>query len=205
MVWLLKPGKDPGEVGSWRDLHLIDNLYKAASNIAVNTLSPGLINEVSPTEYGFVPGRGTTMATAHVEILAARLKKAGKNFACCFFDKAKAYQSTDLEGLVESSCNRFKYRDLSVMITVRHSHIFFLVQDRAKNRYMVRASQGIITGDAYGPMAFVLHAHDWLENLWATQDDYRSQGGRAAFPKAVASPLTLEQGPPQRSGLDTHR
>ena len=138
------------------------------------------------------------MASLHLELLAARLKRAKQNFACCFFDKEKAYQSTNLEGVVESSCNRFKYKDLAVMVTVRHSKILFVVQDKYKNRYMVQAGQGIITGDAYGPMAFVLHSHDWLENLWAIQTDNARFHESAKFPKVVRITLDEERGlPPQ--------
>jgi hypothetical protein len=182
-VWLPKPMKDTTNMNGWRDIHLMDVFAKATSGMIPEALAPFILMLVSAVEYGFLPGRSTTLATVHVALICERLVKAKVTFAVFFGDRAKAFQTTRHDRLVKCMQDKLEEPALHATAAIRHDKIGCVMQEPTGEFSIVRPTQGIITGDRLGPMAFLLDNHDYLQQLWAAQGFHEAVKERDIYPK----------------------
>ena len=168
MIPLLKAGKDPKLVDSYRPISLTSWVAKLIERVIKQRILTPLSDHIQIEQFGFLPGRSTTDALVRLEHLIKRSFKKGKAVRVIFLDMDSAFDRVDVGQLI---------RKLSVMglphLLVNWIHQFLMgreVQASLGGSYSEFKRKayniGLPQRSVLSPLLFSVYCHDIsLENV----------------------------------------
>lgn len=161
LVVLLKGGKPPGEVGSYRPITLLSVIGKIVEKVIVRKLRVWM-NEsgaLSERQYGFVPGKGTTDALCKLKKL---VKSSSKTYVAGVFVDVKgafdnAWPPLVLSVMREFECPGNLYKLIRDYLSGRSVKVGRIVE-----RFLWMIAKGCPQGSVIGPVVWLILLHDWL-------------------------------------------
>jgi len=180
VLYLKKPGKEPGPAENYREIQLMDTAAKICTGAYAGKEAQHLLQYLKPEEYGFAPKRGTNLAVPHLQIVTSRLRQLGKQYVIFLGDIKAAFPSTTHEGLFLAVRQFARERGVAVGVELRYHEVIYVLEMGGR-RITVKAHRGVVTGESLGPLAFLLFYHAYLIQM---QDHWDAEVGEE-------SPLTV--------------
>lgn len=161
LVILLKNGKPPSDVGSYRPITLLSVIGKVLEKMVVRKLRTWMSREqaISERQYGFVPGKGTSDALCE---LKRKVQMSSKKYVAGVFVDIKgafdnAWPPLLLEVLREYRCPKNLYRMVKDYLAGRCIKI-----GKVFERFVWEIEKGCPQGSVIGPIIWILILQDWL-------------------------------------------
>lgn len=156
LVLLPKPGKPPGDPGSYRPICLLDTLGKLLERVLSNRLTKYTEGErgLSNMQFGFRNGKSTVDAIRTVLETAdeARTKKIRGNRYCAMVtvDVKNAFNSASWEAIA-TSLHEMKIPDYLCRILQSYFENRVLIYNTSEGQQRVTISAGVPQGSILGP------------------------------------------------------
>jgi ribonuclease HI len=174
IIPLLKPGKDPKQLSSFRPVSLTSVLCKVTERIISNRLASFLDKSLTDRQSGFRPGRRTADQLAHAFAFVerARAKAHTNKVAAVLVDFSRAFDKVDHRLLIDiMEKNGFpRYIILWIHDFLRHREGRVMVGSTktAWNSF----SCGVPQGTVLGPLLFLIYINELARALEAQGIDF---------------------------------
>lgn len=161
IILILKPGKDPESVSSYRPISLLPIVSKAFEILFMKRLTPELAKSklIPAHQFGFREGHGTV---EQVHRLVSKINNAFEHKQYCsaaFLDISQAFDRVWHEGLLYKTLNALPvnfYLLIKSYLSQRHFYVKH-GEDRSK---LHAIEAGVPQGSVMGPVLYLIYTSD---------------------------------------------
>ena len=159
VISLLKPGKDPSSLNSFRPISILCHLYKLYERLIINRLCPVIERVLIPEQAGFRPGKYCTAQVLHLTQHIDDGFKTGKITGIVLVDLSAAHDTVTHRRLLEKVYNMTRdYRHMCMIRTLLENRRFFVELGGKRSRWRSQRN-GLPQGSVLAPLLFNVYTN----------------------------------------------
>ena len=168
VFWLNKPGKTGRWPANFRDICLQEAVAKVYSQCLLWRVKEQLVSSCLPTQFGFLPGRGTQDALAIARELQCRARRCRQHLMIASFDLSQAFYKVDRALLEEILFQRLDEERAALQVCRKLDNLVYRLS-QGDQILELTAPHGVTVGDTLGPLLFVVYMDAFLRDLQSTR------------------------------------
>ena len=168
LFWLSKPGKTGLVPANFRDICLQEAVAKAYSQCLLWRVKEQLVCSCLPTQFGFLPGRGTQDALAIARELQCRARRCRQHLMIASFDLSQAFYKVDRTLLEEILFQRLDEDRAALQVCRKLDNLVYRLS-QGDQILELTAPHGVTVGDTLGPLLFVVYMDAFLRDLQSSR------------------------------------
>ena len=160
VIAILKPGKDPHEVKSYRPISLLCHLFKLFERLILNRLGPITEEHLIQEQAGFRPGKSCTGQVLNLNQHFEDGFEKNEPTGVVFVDLTAAYATVNHRRLLSKLYDMTKDFHLTKLIQLLLENRRFYVELNGKQSRWRKQRNGLPQGSVLAPVLFNIYTND---------------------------------------------
>ena len=156
VIFIPKKNKDSLHTSDYRPISLLESIFKMISKLLISRLEKGIFENMSSTQFGFIPGRQMSLATSTINLNIDAMLKNKLSGALISIDIKSAFDSA-LPSAINGCLSKLFPNNLIVDRIAKFSHVANAkISINGVLGEEIRVSQGVGQGDPSSSPKFLL-------------------------------------------------